>query len=189
MPPEAPVPDAPILAPLLLRPIRADDLDRLRNFVRHLSPRTGYQRLLSSRIPTEKELRCWTALDRSREGALVATMVHGGETRILGVARYVREASGGDAEMAVVLADAWQGRGLGTELLRALVDMARVDGVQRLTGTTLSTNAAAIALVRRVGFRTRRDPASAVFTLVDLELAPTLPLLPARPAPAALTPA
>jgi acetyltransferase len=71
-----------------------------------------------------------------------------------------------------VLADAWQGRGLGTELLGALVDMARLEGVQRLAGTTLSTNAAAIALMRRVGFRTRRDPASAVFTLAELSLSP-----------------
>ena len=54
----------------------------------------------------------------------------------------------------VVVADEWQGRGVGTQLMRELVARAAASGIPKLTATTLHENAGARALLRRVGFRT-----------------------------------
>jgi RimJ/RimL family protein N-acetyltransferase len=153
-------------SPVTIRPIGPDDLDAMRRFVAGLSMRTAYQRLLSPRVPTERELWRWTHLDASREAALVALA---GE-RMVGVARYVSEYAGGEAEFAIVLADEWQGQGLGGELLRRLIEEAKCAGVPRLVGTALSTNARLLALARRLGFRARKAPESAVLTLLELAL-------------------
>ena len=57
---------------VLVRPIERGDFERERRFVDGLSPRAGYQRLMSPRKPSEAELRRWTDIDPTREGALVA---------------------------------------------------------------------------------------------------------------------
>jgi acetyltransferase len=150
-----------------LRPIRAADLAALRSFVQGLSRETAYLRLLSGRTPTEEELRGWTAIDTAREGAIVAVTPHGGADRIVGVARYVRE-SPSDADFAIVIADAWQHRGLGKALLSRLVEAARKHGVRRLTGLTLPSNAAMLSLARSLGFRTMRQPGATTFLSLDL---------------------
>ena len=156
------------IAALTLRPIRASDLPLLREFVRHLSRDTGYKRLLSGRTPTEEELRRWTAIDASREGAVVAigNVAHG--ERLVGVARYVME-SPDETDFAIVLADAWQGRGLGRELMAMLITAAREHGVRKLSGTALTTNVAMRSLARAMGFQaTRLSDALAIMLSLDL---------------------
>ena len=65
-----------------------------------------------------------------------------------------------------MIADAWQGAGVGTLLMRELVARAAANGIARLIGTTLHDNPAARALLRRVGFRTRSIGGG----LIELEL-------------------
>lgn len=154
-----------------IRPIRAADLALEVEFARRLSPRSLYQRLMSARTPTLEELRRYTDIDTERELALIATVRAGGRERQVGVVRYVREPSTERAEIAIVLADDWQGRGLGTRLLRGLIAAARVAGVRCLTGTALSTNDAVLALGRKLGFELTADPGSATVTNLTLDLA------------------
>src|SRR4029453_7835194 len=127
-------------ASVLVRPIEPGDFERERRFVDGLSPRAGYQRLMSPRKPSDTELRRWTVIDPKREGALVAIDSGDGGARLIGVARYVMESEAPEAEFAIVLSDDWQGRGLGAHLLSRLIDLARRSGVGRLFGTTLSEN-------------------------------------------------
>lgn len=155
-------------APVTFRSIRASDLALLRGFVRKLSRDTAYKRLLSGRTPSEEELARWTAIDPAREAAVVATTGRGPDERLVGVARYVME-SPDDTDFAIVLADAWQRRGLGRALLERLVAMARVHGVRRLSGLTLSTNIPMLSLGRALGFRARRQ-ADAFTTMLTLDL-------------------
>ena len=161
--------------PVTIRPIAGKDLDRMRSFVQRLSAETGFQRLMSPRKPTEDELRRWTFVDGVREVALVATVREDTGERLAGVVRYVREDANAnanaEAEFAMVLADDWQRRGLGKELLRRLIACARQQGVMRLVGTTLSTNLAMRSLAKRLGFRSRRSPESATLALLELPLA------------------
>jgi len=153
-----------------IRPICAADLALEVEFVAGLSQRSLYQRLMSARTPTLEELRRFADVDPERELGLVATVQTEGRERQVGVVRYVRESSPERAEIAVVLADEWQGRGLGTRLVLSLITAARNAGVRRLAGTALSTNEPALALGRKLGFRLAADPRSATVTNLTLDL-------------------
>ena len=153
------------LAAAAIRPIRAADFPLLLAFVRGLSRDTGYKRLMSPRTPPDEEVRRWAEIDPERECALVAVS----DGAIVGVARYGLE-SAQEADFAIVLADAWQGRGLGRELLQRLIAAARLHGVRRLAGTTLSENAGMLKLARGLGFSIRRAPGAAFATLLTLDL-------------------
>jgi GNAT superfamily N-acetyltransferase len=156
-----------------IRPIRAADFELEREFVERLSPATGYQRLMSARRPSADEIRRFTDIDYAREMALIATTAAEGRERQIGVARYVKdEGVPGDAEFAIVLADDWQGRGLGRKLLTNLLAAAKSRGVKRLVGTALSSNGGMLALARRMGFRLARHPASATINTLTRDLAP-----------------
>jgi len=136
-----------------------------------LSPTTGYKRLLSGRKLSLDEIRRFTAIDPECEYALIATITIDDEERQIGVVRYVKEACADEAEFAIVLADDWQGRGLGTEMLASLIAAAKRHGVRRLKGTTLAENREMIALARKLGFRATSAGAALETSLV-LELTP-----------------
>jgi RimJ/RimL family protein N-acetyltransferase len=156
---------------ITIRPIRAADLLLEEEFVNGLSRPTGYQRLMSTRRPSFEELRRLTDIDHERELALIATTLVHGRERQIGVARYVKESSAGDAEFAIVLSDDWQGRGLGARLLVSLVVAAKRHGVRRLVGTTLSENSGMLALARKLGFKIAGEPRLATITNLTLDLA------------------
>jgi acetyltransferase len=91
--------------------------------------------------------------------ALAATAMLDGET-LLGVARYVRDKDDQAAEFALVVADSWQGRGIGARLMAKLIDAARRRGVKRLYGEILATNRPMLGLATKLGFTLQRhaDP-------------------------------
>jgi RimJ/RimL family protein N-acetyltransferase len=160
---------------ITIRPIRPEDLALEQAFVSGLSTHTGYHRLMSTRRPSLEELVRFTDIDHERELALIATTPVQGRERQVGVARYVKDSSPGDAEFAIVLSDDWQGRGLGTKLLMSLLVAARSRGVRRLIGTTLSVNSGMLALGRKLGFELATDPRSATITNLTLDLAASPP--------------
>jgi acetyltransferase len=96
--------------------------------------------------------------------------------RQIGVARYVKDGKAGDAEFAIVLSDEWQGKDLGTRLLSRLITAAKINGVQKLVGTTLSDNHGMLSLARKLGFKAALDPASATVTQLALDLATWPPI-------------
>ena len=159
--------------PVSIRPIRAADLLLERAFVVGLSPHTRYQRLLSARKLMPGELKRLTDIDYRREMALVAVATIAGVTQELGVARYVRDDEHGPhgADFAIVVADRWHGHGLGEKLLRSLLSAAVKDGIEVVGGITLSTNAAMIALARKLGFTTRLEHGNATVTDLRWEAA------------------
>jgi acetyltransferase len=158
-------------APLLLRPLRADDLDRERAFVEGLSAQTLYLRLqYSANSASERDLARLLDLDYYDRCAIAAIAKEADEERIVGVSRYARIDASRRAECAIVVADAWQGRGLGSELMRSLV-MAAVDrDIDCLEGTTLAENGRIAEWARRFGFAVRTQPNSGGLLLVQLDL-------------------
>lgn len=154
-----------------IRPIAPSDLELETEFARHLSPRTGYLRLMAPRSPTEEELRRFTDIDPKREIALIATAMDAGKERQVGVARCVREPDSDRAEFAIVLADDWQRRGVGTALLGAIFDAAFARGVRHVYGITLAENAGMLALARRLGFTIRVEPGASMYRNIALDLA------------------
>ncbi|MGH8745105.1 MAG: GNAT family N-acetyltransferase, partial [Burkholderiales bacterium] len=130
-----------------------------------------YNRLLGGAIKVSDEyIRRLTELDWSREAAFAAITMIGDRESIIGVARYVIEQGGEDCEFALVLADAWQGRGIGRRMLDKLMSVAARRGVRRMHGDILSSNASMLALVRKLGFRLKRHPQDATITLAAREL-------------------
>jgi acetyltransferase len=143
-----------------LRPLRPHDRDIEHAFVRGLSPETRSNRLLGGTIAVTPEyIERLVSVDFSRDMALAATTMLDGET-LLGVARYVLDEDDEAAEFAIVVADAWHGRGIGSRLLRKLIEAARRHGVKRLHGDILAMNRPMLDLARKLGFRLGRheDP-------------------------------
>ena len=98
--------------------------------------------------------------------ALAATTMLGGGETLIGVARYVLE-NHQTAEFAIVVADAWQGRGIGRRLLAKLIEVARRRGVRRLYGEILRMNRQMLELVQNLGFNLgpHQDPTLSRATL------------------------
>src|SRR4030095_5554101 len=121
-------------ASIHIRAIRPDDKQRLLALFERLSSRSVYFRFFQTKQRlTDEELRYFTELDFTRDVALVATLQAGQEEHIIGVGRYFRSQENGQpttrAEVAFTVADAHQGRGVGTLLLEHLAAMARRQGI------------------------------------------------------------
>ena len=164
------------------RPVRADDDVRLVRMWPRLSPETVYRRFHSPlrRLPAATVHRL-VAVDHDRREALVAVV--GDE--VVGVARYDRSPTDPDsAEFAVLVEDAWQGFGLGRQLLGELAALAARRGVRRLTATVQMDNDRMVWLIRRLlpGSRLVRDSGT---YLVESPLASPAPL-PGRQQPVAV---
>jgi acetyltransferase len=173
----APVPDdlAESFQPVVgvavtLRPLRPQDVDIESAFVRGLSAETRHNRLLGgARAITREYIESLVSVDYSRDMAIAATTMLDGET-LIGVARYVRDKDGNAAEFAIVIADAWHGRGIGTRLLAKLIDVARRRGLQRLYGDVLGVNRPMLELVRKLRFQLRRHDDDPTLTRAVREL-------------------
>jgi acetyltransferase len=143
-----------------LRPLRPEDREIELAFVSGLSRETRSNRLLGgARAITREYIETLVNVDYSRDMALAATTMLDGET-LIGVARYVLDKDDKAAEFAIVVADAWQGRGIGRRLLSKLIDIARRRGVKRLYGDVLGTNRPMLEFVRKLRFALARhdDP-------------------------------
>lgn len=146
---------------IVIRPIRPEDDAIEKAFIRGLSRDTGYNRLLSGRKLMPDEIRHLTRIDYEQEMAFIAVTVDGEQACLLGVARYVRDADAAGAEFAIVVADAWQRKGIGTLLLSTLLRHAHAAGIGRLHGITLAANQAMQNLARKLGFVRKHDPQDA----------------------------
>jgi RimJ/RimL family protein N-acetyltransferase len=127
-----------------IRPIRPDDKALLAEGMRHLSQRSSYQRFLGPKPAlSASELRYLTEVDFRDHVAFVAVSREEPDV-VVGVGRWVRLDSDPEvAEIAFVVADDLQRRGLGTALGEALADAARERGVKRFVATMLPDNLAA----------------------------------------------
>lgn len=141
-------PEAPVATGVGVRIIRPDDEARLARLFYRLSPESVYRRFFTLyTAPPCGVLRSLADLDHDRRDAMVAVV--GDE--VVGVGRYAAVAGEpGTAEVAVVVEDAWQGRGLGRRLLECAVGLARLHGFPTITATVLAENRPAIALLRSV---------------------------------------
>ncbi|HET7363574.1 MAG TPA: bifunctional acetate--CoA ligase family protein/GNAT family N-acetyltransferase [Burkholderiales bacterium] len=132
-----------------IRPIRPEDTDLEQRFFDSLSERSRYQRFMQhmQHLPPYLLAR-FTQLDYDRELALVA--LHADS--FIAVGRYAPNPDGETAEFALVVGDAWQGKGLGRALLERLCEAARAAGYRALYGEILNANHDMLDLARRLGF-------------------------------------
>jgi acetyltransferase len=163
---------------VVIRPIRPEDEPLMAKFHGTLSDRSVYLRYfhmerLSSRVAHERLIqKCF--IDYDREIALVADFDNPrtGEHEILGVGRLTKMPGDQDAEVGVLISDACQGQGLGTEIVRRLIAAGRDENLRYIIANILPENAGMRALADKFGFQIRRaeDPGMVVAVL-DLESA------------------
>ncbi len=147
---------------VLIRPIRPEDEPLMVKFNHTLSEQSVYFRYfhlvtLNSRIAHEKLIRlCF--IDYDREMALVAEWQNpeSGEREILGVGRLSKLHGVNEAEFAMLVSDAYQRRGLGTEILRRLVEIGRDERLIKINAAILPENRAMQRVAQKVGFKLRR---------------------------------
>jgi len=163
-------------ATIHVRAIRPDDAERLRAFHASLSPDTilfRFFRLLPELSP--EEAARFTQLDYENRMALVATAGPEPDAPILGVARYDR-AGPEEAEVAFVVRDRWQGRGVAPALLHRLAPYARARGITTLVALTMASNGRMLAMLRGSGFPcAMRFAAGEVEARLDIAGGPRVP--------------
>jgi acetyltransferase len=149
--------------PIIVRPIRPEDEPQMVKFHQSLSEvsvrfryfgsvsvenRTGHERLVRA---------CFN--DYDREIALVAERKqHDAAGEILGVARLIKAHGRDEAEFAILIADAWQGMGLGTALLKLLAEAGRAEKLRSITGRILAENTTMLGMSRNIGFHLQWRP-------------------------------
>ena len=135
-----------------VRPLHASDRAIYETAVLDLSPRSRYLRFFAPIArPSERLLDQMTQTDGHRHVAYVALTRD--ETRAVGVVRYVRTADEARVgEVAIAVADDWQGHGLGVQLVRHTIEHARLAGLDSLAATTLRENSGGARFMQAVGF-------------------------------------
>ncbi len=159
---------------VLFRPIRPEDEPLMVDFHHTLSEQSVYLRYfyplkLSARIDHERLARvCF--IDYSRSIVLVAENQdsQSEERRILAVGRLNRIRNTDDAEFAVLVSDDFHGQGLGSELMRRLIGIARAEHIARIKATILPENSAMQAIAGRMGFTLRHGAEGMIEAVLQL---------------------
>ncbi len=144
---------------LTVRLVAPEDAETLQRYFRQLSTRSRYNRFLGamSELPAN-ELDHFIRAGENDRFTVIAVMMIDGREAIVGEARYGFEAATGQFEFGISIDDRWQGRGIGSALLRNLECRAAALGAHLLFGDTLRSNEPMIALARKSGYAFLRHP-------------------------------
>jgi GNAT superfamily N-acetyltransferase len=158
---------------LLLRPVLPGDDERTVHGPVEFSGETLYRRFMSARIPSPALMHYLSAVDYVDHFVWVVTDVDGSP---VADARFVRDGHDPSvAEIAFTVADAYQGRGIGSFLIGALAVVARLGGIEKFSARVLSENAPMRAIMDHHGGFWERDDPGIVTTVLDVPEAPDLP--------------
>ena len=142
-----------------IRPIRADDVERERDFIEGLSPESRFHRFLSGNFhPSVALLKRLTDIDHRHDEAYVALAERDGKTVQIGVSRFFADQDGNSAEFAIAVADAWQHKGLATLLMEKLMQAAKARGIEKLYSIDAVENANMRDFAEHMGFARDGDP-------------------------------
>ncbi|MGD9962621.1 MAG: GNAT family N-acetyltransferase, partial [Thermoplasmata archaeon] len=138
--------------PLAVRPIKPTDEELLSDMFYDLSDQTIINRFFSMlKSMPHRKLQEFCVIDYQSEMSLVVLHGKRPKRKMVGLGSYHLNPSTKRAEIAFLVADAWQGRGIGTYLMQELVKIARVKRIRGLTAEVLRDNLAMIALMHKAG--------------------------------------
>ncbi len=157
--------------PVLIRPMKPEDEPLVVDLLDNCSQQTIYFRYFHAvkNWPHEALIR-FTQNDYDREIGIVAIGLPPGPTVMMGVGRLVMIPERDTAEFAVIVADPWQGKGLGPKLIEKVIEIAKENGVRTLLGDVLAENHPMLGLVKKMGFNVLRPDEGTCE--VELDLAP-----------------
>jgi acetyltransferase len=142
-----------------IRPIRAEDEMRTRDFFGHLSEDSRHMRFMKYvKALSDKMIHFFTHIDYEKHMAFVCEAEVEGKPTLVGEARYVANADGRSCEFGVVIADEWHGSGIAGLLMEALIRAARAQRLDTMEGLVLRDNHDMLKFVRALGFEAAPDP-------------------------------
>jgi acetyl coenzyme A synthetase (ADP forming)-like protein len=135
-----------------LRAVRPDDADRLRDLFRRASPRSRYLRFHGHvGMLSDADIVRFTTIDYETLFGLVATLGEDDREQVIGVGHYFRTEPA-TAEVAFLVEDTHQGRGIATQILNALTEVARTHGIERFEAYVLGENRSMMDVFQAAGF-------------------------------------
>jgi acetyltransferase len=153
---------------ITVRPIRPEDAGLLVELFNNLSERTIFFRFLRNlKSLPEEWVEHFTCLDYSRDVAMVASEKSESGERLLGVCRIMRPGDTTRGEIAVVVGDAWQGKGIGRILVVRSIEVAKELDITTIWGLVSAENARVLETAARFGFSAKPDPEEG---FVELEM-------------------
>jgi acetyltransferase len=158
-------------AGLIVRPAGQEDKEQIQALVRGLSPRSRYLRFFNGvRELSPQWLERFARAVPDSGVTLLALVPDRDQLIPVGMAQYATDPYPHRGEFAVVVDDAWQGMGIGSQLIGTLVHIARDAGIERMEGEVLVENALMLRLVRSMGFEVCQDPQSELYYRVSMPL-------------------
>jgi acetyltransferase len=158
-------------APFTIRAVRPDDFALEDDFIRSLSEESRYLRLMYAlREPPASFVEQMVNVDGEKTMALAGVVETARGSRFIAVSRYGRYADGRTAEFGIAVADAWQQRGVATQLMQALADYAKRHGIERFEGEVLTENERMLDLCRWLKFDIRRSPETPTIVIASKHL-------------------
>jgi acetyltransferase len=161
-------PDGTVLA---MRPIHERDGTRIANALRNLSPETRRLRFLApvNEIP-DAFVRGLTEAESSRQYGVIVVRQDGGDEVAIAGGRIAAGDEPGIWEFALLVGDAWQGKGVGKQLLKALIEEAKRRNLQRIIGHISVDNRPMLKLARKSGFSIARDAVDTSTCIATLDI-------------------
>lgn len=141
---------------VLFRPIRPEDEPTHHIFLSRMTPEDIFFRFFHyiTSMP-HSEMARLTQIDYDRQMAFIASAIdQDGQAETLGVVRVVADPDNRTAEFSIIIRSDMKGQGLGSQLLRKMVDYATASGIQELCGEVIARNLPMLRLLERFGFRT-----------------------------------
>jgi len=136
-----------------LRPIKPEDEQLWLEMFRSFSEESIHYRFFQIVRDTPHEVRVrYCNIDYNREIAIVAELTENGRRKILGIVRVSLEPYRKSGEIAFIIADPWQGLGLGTKMVEHVIGICKDMGIETIYGIMLPDNYRAINLMKNMGF-------------------------------------
>ena len=160
---------------IFVRPIRPDDEPEMKEMFYSFSEKTVYLRYHNTlKSMPHNRLQVFCNVDYDTEIALVATVGQAGHEDVVAVARYMTDPAKETAEMAFVVRDDYQRKGIGTFLFEKLVEIARSQGIRRFHAEVLAENSGMLKIFYRSGLKVETSSGEGVIS-VNLELPEPVP--------------
>ncbi len=152
---------------VMLRPVKISDEPLLREFFYSLSETTIYKRFITQRksMPHDKLQQFFVVIDYRNAMVVLAIQEKGGREIITGVAQYRGNEGAHTAEVAIMVGDEYQNRGIGTELLSHLTYIAKAQGLLGFSAEVLKENRIMLHLFEKMGFDIEKETLPEVYNL------------------------
>ncbi|MGE5751384.1 MAG: GNAT family N-acetyltransferase [Nitrospirota bacterium] len=151
---------------ILMRPVKLSDEHLLKDFFYSLSSDSLYRRFISTRPDMHHErLQPFVVIDYTREMVILAVREHEGQEQIMGMAQYTIDQTTHTAEVAFVVRDDYQGKGVGAELLTYVTYLAKKSGLLGFTAAVLMENMQMLLLFERMGFNIEKRAEAGIYEL------------------------